>query len=106
MRSKKMLWIALSTLVFALYSFALLKVGMHIGYIESRQAYDSAPQTRYVVKAYNGMIAVFEGDAETPQRVFDIRVETLRKQDRERFEEGVVILSLDELARLIEDFGS
>ena len=70
------------------------------------QTYDAAVEERYIVKEYNNMIAVFEYGSDIPQKILDIDVDNIRKQDRERFQEGIIVNSADELAQLEEDFCS
>lgn len=60
----------------------------------------------YIVKDYNGKVAVFkDGDTE-PVRTTQQQVDALPKTDRDMLNEGVTVTGDDELRRLIEDYCS
>ena len=62
---------------------------------------------KYVVRAYNGKIALFEsGTASTPIIETDIEVSALRAYDRRLLEDGIEVDSYEDVLRLFEDFGS
>lgn len=107
MPKKKIILIACASILALVYSFALFKIGMYFGGAEQKaQSNQAATSGRYFVREYNNMIAVFEEGSDAPLRVLDIDIATLRKQDKLRFQEGIVVNSLDELAQLEEDFCS
>jgi hypothetical protein len=55
---------------------------------------------------YNNTIVVFEYGSDIPQKVLNIEPSRLRRHDRLRFKEGILVNSLQELAQLEEDFCS
>lgn len=58
----------------------------------------------YVLKEYNGKIAVFETNSENPLEVFSIFIDTLPQIDRELLKDGIPAGNKAELLRLIEDY--
>ena len=62
---------------------------------------------KYIMKLYNGSLAVFDAKKpDTPQYITGIDERTLRDADRKAFEKGVLVYSDEELASLLEDYGS
>ena len=67
------------------------------------------PQQRdylYIIKEYNGRVAVFGEDADIPEMVLDTFVRYLPAYDRIQLREGVRVYSLHELEARIEDYTS
>lgn len=60
----------------------------------------------YTVKTYQGYVAVFTGDSDTPSKVTGIRAELLPLQDQLDLAEGIPISSKEALSALLEDYGS
>lgn len=60
----------------------------------------------YIVKDFNGNIAVFEENAEKPFKVTEVCTNTLPKVDQERLLEGIVVNTQIELNTLLEDLCS
>ena len=106
MFKKKKLLIAFLCVLSFLYSFALIRVGMYLGALKMGKAYQSIAAARYLIKEYNNTIVVFEYGSDIPQKVLSIDISRLRKHDRQRFKEGIIVNSLQELAQLEEDFCS
>lgn len=106
MAKNKILLISYITLLTFLYSLVLFQAGRYYGAAKYNQFNQATAVNHYVVKEYNNMIAVFEEGSDVPSKVLNIDVPSLRKQDRARFQEGIVVNSLDELTQLEEDFGS
>lgn len=74
-------------------------------------AKNTAPQNEqmtvsdtYILREYEGQIAVFSDDSEMPVKVFDTAVSDLPKSDRELLELGITVETPEELQKLIEDF--
>lgn len=73
----------------------------------SAEAMPSAEQVvQYIVKLYNGRIAVFTGGEEIPVKYLEIDVSNLREYDKKQFETGIVLNTLKEVFMLEEDFSS
>ncbi|MCX7614673.1 MAG: hypothetical protein N2Z65_02820 [Clostridiales bacterium] len=67
----------------------------------------SQQKEKYIMKLYNGALAVFDAENPSkPQYITDIDERTLRDTDREAFKKGIPVYSDEELASLLEDYGS
>ena len=66
----------------------------------------SSQNSGFVLKEYDGKIAYFRGDSQTPEEVFDVYVNSLPEQDQKRMKDGIRVQTREELNRLIEDFTS
>ncbi len=60
----------------------------------------------YIVKDFNGNVAVFEVDSEKPFKVTEVATNTLPKVDQEKLIEGIEVTSQKELNTLLEDLCS
>lgn len=58
----------------------------------------------YIVKEEDGVVYVFVEGGPVPQKTLSIPLNNLRQYDRQRFADGIVVQSLEELAQLEEDF--
>jgi len=58
----------------------------------------------YIIKEYQGRIAVFARGSEVPELIFDKQLKHLPEYDRIQLEEGIKIYSIDELNARIEDY--
>jgi hypothetical protein len=65
-----------------------------------------APAYEYIVKEYNGHIAVFLHGAAEPQMILATQVKFLPDYDRTAIAEGIPVSSFEELSALLEDFTS
>ena len=100
---KKILLTILITVFAAAYSYAVFHAGAQY-YRKTAATQSKGADGYYIVREYNGVIAVFELYVDMPQRVLSIDVSTLRTRDLERFRQGVTVNSLTELMELEEDF--
>lgn len=60
----------------------------------------------FIIKEYNGKVAVFEGQNENPLFVSDVFVSNLPEADKELLESGIEVKTEKQLNRLIEDYCS
>lgn len=61
----------------------------------------------YLLKEASGYIGIFSpDDTENPQLITGIAISKLREADARMFREGVTVIGEEELAKLLEDFGS
>lgn len=60
----------------------------------------------YIVKEFNGNIAVFEKGNENPFKVTEVSIYNLPKRDQELLKEGIEVPNQDELNILLEDLCS
>ncbi len=64
-------------------------------------------QPKYILKEYNGGIAVFTPDDDTPKTEYkEVMVKSLPEYDRMLLKSGIKVYSDTELQRLIEDYDS
>ena len=63
-------------------------------------------ENKYIIKIYNGKLAVFENKSDKPFFITEISERSLRNYDREMLANGIFANSDIELAMLLEDFGS
>lgn len=58
----------------------------------------------YLLRSYEGKLAVFTTDLVTPDLVFEVYTKTLPDYDQEQLERGVRARSYEELTALVEDY--
>ncbi|MEY8357674.1 BofC C-terminal domain-containing protein [Anaerotruncus colihominis] len=58
----------------------------------------------YLLRAYEGKLAVFTDDLVQPELVFDVYVRTLPELDQEQLSRGIRVKTYDELTSMIEDY--
>ena len=58
----------------------------------------------YLLRSYDGKLAVFTDDLVEPDLVFDVYVRTLPEYDQRQLERGVRVRDYDKLTALIEDY--
>lgn len=94
-------------LICVLVSFVAIPV-MNQNSKASQKVEPETPDTSlsYIVKDFNGNIAVFENGSSTPFKVTEVCTNTLPKVDQERLAEGIVVNSQTELNTLLEDLCS
>ena len=73
-------------------------------------AESTAPQTSmeqaYILKDYQGKIALYNRDAKTPQKVYDVYLMNLPELDQQNLKKGIPVLDQAHLEKLLEDFDS
>ncbi len=60
----------------------------------------------YYVREYQGHIGVFEGEEQIPVQELDVEVSSLPKTDQLLLAKGLTASTKQELARILEDYGS
>lgn len=109
MSKKAILYIFGSIVFVMMYSVAMIQTGIVIGrasvktQVESREI---TVKTHYTVKESDGAIRVFTDGNEAPIRALNISIENLRQSDRQKFKEGIVLDTLEDVIQLEEDFSS
>lgn len=73
--------------------------------IDTPQSNDTS-NLMYVVKEYNGNIAVFKKDNDTPLRVTDVRLNELPYGDKKLLNKGIYVSTSNELNCVLEDYCS
>lgn len=78
-----------------------------MGYEEPAPAESLAKENCYVLRDYEGYVAVFvENDPSVPTTVTDIQTSTLRQVDRQTLKTGLKVVSQEKLMMMLEDLGS
>lgn len=65
---------------------------------------DMNPPPAYIVRDYNGWVAVFPYASDNPQTVTGVSVAILPERDQNMLERGISVYSDDELFTLLEDY--
>ena len=72
--------------------------------IEHSDPFPKEPEYQYLLKEYNGKLAVYFSNSQTPQTVFDLYLSTLPEYDRGQLRRGVPVKDYEELVQRIEDY--
>ncbi|NMB30736.1 MAG: hypothetical protein GX988_04770 [Clostridiales bacterium] len=106
--NRKMTYILIAfTMVISLLSVSFVKLNS-----TSADAIQQSSQTQvttapfYIIKEYNGRIAVFISNQQEPMREYDTYVNTLPDKDKELLKNGIVAMNDEELRDRIEDYTS
>lgn len=60
----------------------------------------------YIIKDFNGNIAVYEMDSEKPFKITDVPISSMPKADQEMLKDGIRVKGESELESLLEDLCS
>ena len=58
----------------------------------------------YILKSYEGKIALFTNDSSEPLKVYEVYIRNLPEQDIKELQNGIKAENEEELSRLLEDF--
>ena len=72
--------------------------------VERTPNQDEAADCQYYLRDYQGKLAVFLPDKQTPEIVFDVYLSTLPAYDRGQLQLGVPVQDSEELVKRIEDY--
>ncbi|MGI5895036.1 MAG: hypothetical protein ACOX6P_10675 [Candidatus Merdivicinus sp.] len=86
-------------LVAGIFYFSALRV-------PAESAPPSSNPDGYILREYNGQLAVFAWGEETPRQVIELNVEMLPPYDQGLLRAGIEAADEQELARLLEDYTS
>ena len=67
---------------------------------------EPSQKVEYVLKDYNGHIAVFHSNETTPYKEFDIPTDTFSEYDKNMLKKGIKADSEEQIRQLIEDYTS
>ena len=67
---------------------------------------ESSSSLTYIVKNFNGNVAVFESGSNKPFRVTEVPINTLPFDDQKNLEAGITVTSKGQLNSLLEDLCS
>ena len=71
----------------------------------NRRTASGAPAA-YTLGVWEGQLAVFEGDAAFPKKLYDVPISSLPPLEQQKLKEGISVQSTDELQILLEDYTS
>ncbi len=60
----------------------------------------------YYLKEYNGTLAIFRGESDTPFKKLDVNINLLSDYDKVLLHDGIFVQTIKELNALIEDYTS
>lgn len=66
--------------------------------------YENTTDFHYILKDYNGKIALFTSDREAPVEVYDIFTNSLPDRDAEKLSKGITASDEKELSKLLETY--
>ena len=96
---RKMILLILTGAAFLSVGLSLYSVKLNS---EPKQA--ASIEKVYVLRDYNGRLAVFKDGSSEPVKVFRILTENYGETDREMLENGITVVGEDGLRRIIEDY--
>lgn len=70
-----------------------------------RKTEDGTPAA-YTLGVWEGRLAVFEGEAAFPMKLYEVAVISLPQDEQQRLREGIAVNDLRELQLLLEDYTS
>lgn len=92
-------------LIIATLSIVLVCIAVNFAVITAKS--ENTPQTgnrTYIIKNYDGKVACFEEDSESPFLITDVQIITLPPLDREMLEGGVEVIGARAMSRALEDY--
>lgn len=97
------------TVLGCLFAFALLLLVVTLPRPKNTEDLPSSSQGEstqpsYLVKAYQGKVAVFRFGEEVPLEVRDSHVDQFPEADRDLLKQGIPVHSEEELQRILEDY--
>lgn len=67
---------------------------------------ESGTPALYTLGVWEGQLAVFEGEAAFPQKLYDVPVSSLPPAEQEKLKKGISVDSAEALQVLLEDYTS
>ena len=67
---------------------------------------DQGTPAAYTLGVWEGQLAVFEGDAAFPNKLYEVPISALPSAEQEKLRQGIVVQTIDELQLLLEDYTS
>ena len=64
------------------------------------------PPAAYTLGAFDGRLAVFEGDSRFPMKLYDVAIVSLPAEEQQRLAAGIPVSDKGALERLLEDYTS
>ncbi len=70
----------------------------------SHISHESGEEYQYWLRDYNGYLAVFGGEADEPELIFQVFTRNLPEYDRQALQYGIGVRDYEELVARVEDF--
>lgn len=111
-KMKKSLKISIVFLILSIVCFAIILTffikSLKNNQIDTPKEFDKPPNNSlsYIVKDFNGSVAVFEPENPKPVRVTDVYISHLPKSDQKMLSHGIRVKNQSELNTLLEDLGN
>lgn len=69
-------------------------------------ASSSSSAVIYIIRSYQGKVAIFQPGKSEPSRVLDVYVETLPKEEQDKLKAGIEIETQEQLESMIDNYTS
>ena len=93
-----------AVLLFITVIASVLIIGLDIAKNTDSADINETSGVEYVLKDYDGRLAVFKSGLDKPEMVFDVFVKNLPQYDQTALQKGIAAKDIEELNRLIEDY--
>lgn len=84
--------------------FTAVAGAFSLAFLLTTAALPGSTDTEYIMRDYNGKVAVFREGANTPDEVFDVFTNSLPPDEHERLINGITIQGDEELQKMIEAY--
>lgn len=95
--------IAVSIIV-ALFLLSLSEISARDSLTRINAGVKTESESLYILREYNGLVALFENGKNTPREVYDVLVSDLPETDIAALKAGICISSDEQLRQVIEDY--
>ena len=87
-------------------AIAALLLGLVLAFLSRGSTPQPQPESPagYLLRDYEGRLAIFREESNTPEMIFDVYTRLLPQADQERLTEGISAPDYETLTRLIEDY--
>lgn len=90
----------------AIWEHGVKDIAPHDSYVQNKVENVDEEQFEYILKDFDGKIAVYKKNETVPKFIFDVYINSLPKEDQTQLYNGIYAKDDFELSRLIEDYSS
>ena len=65
---------------------------------------ETTTNIKYIVKSYEGKIAVFQNNESSPIKIVDVYIDLLPQSDRDILNNGITVSNIDEVNKMLSDY--
>lgn len=94
-------FVLLAAVILAVFSIGLCAAASSV---QKEVSSSSSNETYYLLKDYNGTLAIFSSNQVEPIARLDVRTDSLPERDITRLQEGIRADTLEEIYSLAEDY--